>query len=47
MSHFTVWALVSKYIVYLPIQVTPSPEYPVLHEHVNDPGVLVHVALVE
>jgi hypothetical protein len=26
-------------------QVTPSPVYPALHAHVNEPGVFVHVAL--
>ena len=29
----------------IPVQFTPSPVYPELHAHVNDPGVLVHVAL--
>ena len=27
------------------MQVTPLPEYPVLQAQVNDPGVLVHVAV--
>ena len=27
-----------------PVQDVPSPEYPVLHAQVKDPGVLVHVA---
>ena len=29
-----------------PVQVTPSPVYPVLQAQVNDPAVLVHAALV-
>ena len=33
-------------ILYLPVQVTPLPVYPVLQAQVNDPSVLVHVALL-
>ena len=29
----------------IPVQVTPLPKYPVLQAQVNDPGVLVHVAV--
>ena len=28
------------------VHVTPLPEYPALHAHVNEPTVLAHVALV-
>ena len=31
----------------IPAQFTPLPTNPVLHLHVNEPTVLVHVALVE
>lgn len=33
-------------VLYIPLQVTPSPKKPDIHWHVNDPGVLVHVANV-
>ena len=29
----------------LPVHVLPSPEYPALHAHAYDPGVLLHTAL--
>ena len=29
----------------LPVHVLPSPEYPALHAHANDPRVLLHTAL--
>ena len=30
----------------LPVQLLPSPEYPTLHLHVYDPGVLLQIALM-
>ena len=30
----------------IPVHVTPSPEYPVLQAHVNEPTVFVHSARV-
>ncbi len=30
----------------LPVHWNPSPSYPTSHEHVNDPSVLLHVALL-
>ena len=31
---------------YVPVQLVPSPTYPLLHAHSNDPGILEHVACV-
>jgi hypothetical protein len=34
-------------MIYLPLQVTPSPSKPWTHAHWNDPYVFLHVALIE
>ena len=44
-SQFTPSLQESQSLKQSPVQVTPFPEYPELQAQVNDPGVLVHVAV--
>ncbi|KAJ8307561.1 hypothetical protein KUTeg_015645 [Tegillarca granosa] len=43
-QEFSKHSVIIRFILYLPVQVTPFPEYPILHVHLNDPGMLVQSA---